>query len=388
MSTPPAPFGASLRAQFLIEEGITFLNHGSYGATPRPVLEAQDAWRRRLEAEPVRFMQRELPALLRQAAAKLAAFMGARARDMVFVENATAGANAVLRSLTLGPGDEILMTDHGYGAVRNVILHVCRLSGAKLVEVPLPVPSAGDLEIVAAVRGLLSARTKLAVFDLITSPTALVLPVAALAAAARDAGASVLIDAAHGPGQLRLDVGALGADWVVGNAHKWLFAPKGTGFLWAEEGAQRDLHPPVISHGLDKGFTAEFDWVGTRDPSAWLASGVGLDFWHQAGAERLMERNRDLAAAAADDLSLIWDSPISGPPALRAAMATIRLPERLQPAPAGLHETRAKIQDRLFHEHHIEVPIIAFKGALWLRLSAQIYNEAEDYPRLARALAE
>ncbi len=386
-------FGASLRSEFLLEDGIAFLNHGSYGATPRVVLAAQDQWRARMERQPVHFMHRVLPGALREAAGVLAAFLGVSGDDLVFVENATAGVNAVLRGATLGPGDEVLTTDHTYPAVRNVLNFVCRQSGATLVEAPVPFPLSGDDQVVASVAAALSPRTCLAVLDHVTSETATVLPIAALSALCRSRGVPVLVDGAHAPGMLDLDIAAVGADWYVGTAHKWLFAPKGCGFLWAAPARQPGLHPPVVSHGLDQGFTAEFDWVGTRDPSAWLTVGDAIAFLNglgpkgigpnKLGAAAVRAHNHDLAAEAATLLSAAWDSEAGAPAAMRGAMATLRLP-----LSGTTPEAAAHLHDRLIDEHAIEVPVLARGGCLWVRISAQVYNEIEDYTRLAQAVAK
>jgi len=217
-----AGYGRPARALFLLERDVVYLNHGGFGAAPREVLAAQDGWRARMEAQPARFMSRELPDALAAARRALAGFLGAEAADLAFVENATAGCNAVLRSCRLQPGDEVLVTDHVYPAVRNVARHVCAETGARLVEASLPAPVADPDVVTAAIAERLSAQTRLVVIDLITSATAAILPVAAIAAQARAAGARLLVDAAHGPGQIALDLPALGADWVSGNAHKWL----------------------------------------------------------------------------------------------------------------------------------------------------------------------
>jgi isopenicillin-N epimerase len=223
------------------------------------------------------------------------------------------------------------------------------------------------------------------VVDLVTSPTAALLPAAEIAALCRGAGVPLLVDAAHAPGMVPLDLPALGADWVTGNAHKWLFAPKGCAFLWARPEVQQGLHPTVISHGLDRGFTAEFDWTGTRDPSAWLSVGTGIDFWESLGGPALMARNRALADQAAALLADAWRSGIGAPASMRGAMAAVALPARLQPSIADLPAAKA-VHDRLIEAHRIEIPIMAFAGRLWARLSAQAYNEMDEYHRLAEAV--
>jgi isopenicillin-N epimerase len=376
-------YGHAARSLFLLDPEIAFLNHGSFGATPRRVMEAQDALRREMERQPVQFLTRRnsLPRL-RQAAEPLARFLAADPADLVFVENATAGVNTVLRSLRFGPGDAILATDHTYAAVRNAVRHVCERSGAHMVEAKLPFPVADPQSIVESVANALTPQVRLAVLDLITSPTALVMPIAPLIRACRKVGARVLLDAAHAPGMIDLDVPHLGADWVTGNAHKWLFAAKGAAFLWARPEAQRDLHPLVVSHGFGQGLAAEFDWIGTRDPSAWLSVPAALDFYRAAGDSEVRAHNHALALRAAAMLAERWGTAIGAPTEMTGAMATVRLPDTFRPT----REEAERVHDRLLEQYRIEVPIIPMPNALWVRISAQIYNTMEDYARLARAV--
>ena len=394
MSTPPdqgaataptAPtYGRGICHLWHLRDDATFLNHGSFGLTPKSVLAAQDAFRREMESQPVQFLHREnLAPRLRAAAAQLAAFMGARGDDLAFVDNATTGVNAVLRAFPLQAGDEVLLNDHTYPAVRNAIHYVCQRSGARPVEVPLPFPATNPDAIVAAVRERLSPRTRLAVFDHVSSATALVMPVVELAAVCRPVGAKVLIDAAHAPGMLALDLPSMGADWISGNAHKWLFAPKGCAFLWAAKAAQADMHPTVISHGFGQGFLAEFDWTGTRDPTAWLALPAALDFYRQMGDGALRARNHALACEAGRRLAAAWKTTVGAPDAMVGSMAVVRLPGNRP----GTLEAAAAVHDRLWRDHRIEVPVIPFAGTLWIRVSAQIYNEMADYERLAEVVA-
>ncbi|HXQ40134.1 MAG TPA: aminotransferase class V-fold PLP-dependent enzyme [Candidatus Udaeobacter sp.] len=373
---------AGVRNLFLLEPGIAYLNHGAFGATPREVMAASESWRRRLEAEPTRFMESERAPALRQARAEMAGFVSAALEDLVLVENATAGCNAVLRSLALKPGAEILTVDHGYPAVLKVLRHVAGLSGARLIEVVLPFPFEGPEAILEAVLAGITQRTQLVVLDLITSRSATILPVAPIIEAAHAAGARVLIDAAHAPGHIELDVPGLGADWVTGNAHKWLFAPKGTAFLWAAPAAQDGLHPTVISHGYGQGFEEEFAWTGTSDPSNWLALPTAIDFYRRMGDGAIRERNRALAAEAAALLQGELGALPAAAPNMRGAMASLALP---MADPADCRAAEA-LQGRLLDRHRIEVPIFPFAGRIWLRLSAQIYNELADYERLAQAL--
>jgi len=369
-------FGSSIRRSFLLERGTDFLNHGSFGATPRAVLAAMVRWRLRMEAHPDRFLRYERPRLLRAAAAKLARFVHAKEQDVAFVENATSGINAVVRSLEFRPGDEILTTTHVYNAVRQTIRDVCRRSGAKLVEVPIHLPVAHAEDLIRPIKKALNRRTKLVVLDHIASPTGLIFPVKRLAALARARGAKVLIDGAHAPGQLALDIPSLGVDWYAGNCHKWLFAPKGCGFLWARHSAQPGIHPTVISHGYDKGFTEEFDWTGTRDFSAWLSVPDGIKFFKKLGSQRARSYCHNLAVREARKISAAWGTELDGPPELHGTMIAIRLPDRLQ------GRDPAALMADWMNRHRIVVPTMAVGGVFWARISAQVYNTAEDYRRL------
>ncbi|MBL8706944.1 MAG: aminotransferase class V-fold PLP-dependent enzyme [Rhodospirillales bacterium] len=373
--------GKAIRDAFLLEPDFLTVNHGSFGAMPKPVRDAQDEWRRRLEAQPTRFMAVELPPLLRGAAARLAAFVGAEAQDIGFVDNATTGCNAVLRSLRLQPGDEILVLDHGYGAVRNTVRHVTERSGATMVEALIPFPRPSADAIVEAVAAKLGRKTRLVVLDHITSPSALVLPLERLVPLCQQAGAKVLVDGAHGPGMVPLDLAALNADWYTGNGHKWLCAPKGCAFLWARRDRQEDLHPVTISHGYGTGFLGEFDWAGTRDPSAYLAIDAAIDFHESLGGPALRQRNAALAAEGGMLLAQALGSELGAPPELQGSMALVRLPLKAAETPT-MDQARA-LRRRLIAEERTDVIVNAIGGAFWLRLSAAPYNEREDYQRLA-----
>ncbi|HYZ33929.1 MAG TPA: aminotransferase class V-fold PLP-dependent enzyme, partial [Crenalkalicoccus sp.] len=309
-----------------LEPGFLTVNHGSFGATPRSVLAAQRAWQARMEAQPSRFMALELPGALRGAAAVLARFLGADAEGLAFVANATEGCNAVLRSLALRPGEEVLILDQGYGAVRKTAGFVAAAAGAQLVEIALPFPRPDEAEVLAALSAAIGPRTRIAVLDHITSPSALVLPISAMVALCRARGVPVLVDGAHAPGQVPVELAALGAHWYAGNCHKWLFAPKGCAFLWAAPGRREGLHPTVISHGLGQGYLAEFDWTGTRDPSAWLAIEAALAAHARLGGAALMARNWAMALQAGAMLAARFGTELAARPEMAGAMAAVRLP--------------------------------------------------------------
>jgi isopenicillin-N epimerase len=370
-------FGRALRRKFRLESGVDFLNHGSFGAAPVEVLDAAARWREQMEANPDHFLRDVLPDALRNAARDLGRLIGADGDDLVFVDNATTAINAVLRSLDFKPGDEILINSQSYGAVRQAVRYVCERTGAKAVEPQVTIPVDGPEQLAHAI----SDRTRLVIVDHNSSPTGLVWPVEQIVAAARERAALVLVDGAHAPGQLELDVPALGADWYTGNCHKWLYAPRGCAFLWSRADRKTMVHPLAISHGYSKGFTEEFDWPGTRDFSSWLAVSAGLRFFEEAGPAAVRRYCRELAASAADKIARAWRQPLAGPPAMHASMMAIRLPEAWQHAGAT-RESARRLQSEFIDRHRIAVAIMPIDGALWARISAQIYNSPEDYHRL------
>ena len=398
-------FGRPLLGQWWLDPAIIYLNHGTVGATPRVVLEAQHAWQRRIETQPARFLFREAlhwsaadavvsassghpRSLVRAAADEVGAFVGARGEDIVF-DNASTGINAVLRSLALADGDEILILDQAYGAVAKAAGFVARHAGARVVTVALPFPVGGDAAEVAsayadAVERALGPRTRIAVIDHVASDTALVLPVAEIAARCRAHGVPVLVDGAHAPGAIALDIPGLGVDWYVGNLHKWAFVPRACGLLWAAPERQAALHPPTISWGLDTGMTSEFDWTGTRDPSAILAAPTALAFMREAlGVDAMRAWNHDLVWRMAHALAKRWGRCWTVPEAMVGCMATVPLPERLD---ARGTDAMPRLKDWLLRERGIEAQVLALHGRAHVRLAAQVYNDESDYERLAQAI--
>jgi isopenicillin-N epimerase len=379
--------GKAVRHEWALDPDFLSVNHGSFGATPRVVLAAQRGWQQRLEAQPSRFMRAVLPEALRHAADRLGALIGADGKDIGFVDNATTGCNAVLRSLHLMPDDQVVVLSHGYGAVRNTVRYLCERVGARMVEAAVPFPHPDADAIIANIAAALTPRTKLAVVDHITSGSALVLPLQHIIAVCHAAGVPVLVDGAHGPAQVPLDMRALGADWYAGNCHKWLCAPKGSAFLYARADRQDDLHPVTISHGLGKGYLEEFDWTGTRDPSAWLATEVAIDLHARLGGEALMAPNIALAVDATSLLARRLDTEPGASGAMAGCMGVVRLPL----TGAATAERSSDLRTRLLAAG-TDAPTHVHGGAIWLRLSAAAYNDIEDYQRLAdivvRLLAE
>ncbi len=386
------PFGRAMHVHWGLDPDTSYLNHGTVGATPLRVLAAQQAIRDAIEWQPSRFLLRELAEIaveprdsasrMRIAAAAVARFIGAQRADLVFVDNVTSGINAVLRSLEFETGDEILVSDLGYGAITNAASYVARRSGATVRTVALPLPAAGADAIAQAYAAALGPHTKLAIVDHITSESALILPVQDIAARCHARGVPVLVDGAHAPGAIALDVPALGADWYAANLHKWAYSPRSCGFLWAAPERQAELHPPVISWGLDQGWTAEFDWTGTRDPSPYLAAPDGIALQREFGLEALRAYNHDLAWAAARMLSARFETELGTPESMIGTMATVALPQSLGTA----REHAVALRNALLLEDRIEVQMHAARGRLWARVSAQIYNEMAEYERLAEAI--
>jgi isopenicillin-N epimerase len=371
-------FGHPTAALFGLDPAIRYLNHGGYGAAPLAVLAVQDAWRRTIEANPTRYLVvDQLGPRLRQVAEAVARRLGGEGQDWTFVANATDGANAVMGSLRLAPGDEILLTDHGYNALRQTALHVAARAGAEVRTVSLPWPDASADAILAAITLALRPRTRLLVIDHISSPTSLVLPVARIAAAARAAGVPLLVDGAHVPGHLALDVPSLGADWYIGNLHKWAFVPRGCGVLWSRRALQAELHPTVISHGYGQCYTTEFDWQGTRDFSGVLSVPAAFDFADRLGGfDAIAAYNHALVANFAERLHAMLGTNQSTPAGLRGFSTTVALPARLAATP----ETARALRQRLFERHGVVAPIFPLAGRLWLRVQAQVYLEADDLP--------
>lgn len=374
--------GHAALKDFALDPAILHLNNGSYGATPRAVLAEQELWRVRMEKNPVRFLTDDLPGRLRAGAAEVALRFGGDADGWVFVENATSAVNGVLNSLRLRAGDVLVTTSHAYGAVLKAMRRRAGETGAEVRIAFIPPIVESEDQIVEAIENSLCERTRLLIADHITSPTAIVFPVARIVASARAKNVPILIDAAHVPGQLTLDAPTLGADWYTGNAHKWLFAPKGCGLLWTAPARRNETHPAVTSHGWGSGYAAEFDWIGTRDPSSWLCFGAAAKAHDGFGGAALMARNIALARDAGSILAASMHTPRTAPSTMQCAMTALRLASR------GTPEEALKLRRRLAREHNIEVPVFVFEDALWLRVSVQIYNERGDYERLASALSK
>ena len=386
-------FGRAMLSHWLLDPEYTYLNHGTVGAPPRRVLQKQQALRDEIERQPSRFMLRELngqqPApwrrqsRLREAIEPVAAFLGSKPDDLVFVPNVTTGLNAVIQSFPLGPGDEVVITNLAYGAITLAAAAATNESGATLRTVEMPHPLHDSHAVVDAVVVALTDRTKLVIIDHITAQTALVLPIARVAEECRRRGVAVLVDGAHAPGAIALDIPSLGVDWYSANLHKWAHAPRSCGVLWAAPARQASLHHPVTSWGRNTGFHGEFEHVATSDPTAYLAAPEGIALLREWDFPAVLSYMHRLAWDAAGLLTERWKTPLDTPREMVAAMATVPLPH----AAGATAEDASRLRLALLVDDKIEVPIHAGQGRLWVRVSAQVYNDLSDVERLAVAVA-
>lgn len=385
---------SELEAHWTLDPAIDFLNHGSFGACPRPVLEAQSELRARMERQPVQFLARDLEGLLDEARAALARFVGADADDLVLVPNATTGVNTIVRSLALSAGDELLTTDHAYNACRNA-LRWHEPAGVRVVTAPVPWPIEGPQQVVESVMKAVTARTRLVLLDHVTSPTGLIFPVEELVRRLADRGIDVLVDGAHAPGMLPLDLRALGAAYYTGNCHKWMCTPKGSAFLHVRRDRQDRVQPLAHGHGLSStrsdrsAFRRRMDFSGTDDATPFLCIPAALRFFDQllpGGLLEAMRRNHALAVRAREALCGALRVRPPAPESMLGSLASVPLPGQPPPMPpdGGFWHP---LQRRLLEEHRIEAPVMCLGDRQLVRVSAQLYNHLRQYQRLARALA-
>jgi isopenicillin-N epimerase len=360
-----------VRSEFLLDPDVVFLNHGSFGACPRPVFERYQALQRELERRPIEFLDRQLPERLAEARAALAAYVGAAPNDLVFVPNATSAVNAAARSLELGPDDEVLSTNLEYGANDLLFEHL----PARYVRADIPLPLPTDDELVDLLFAQASERTRVVFISHLTSETAVILPVRKICERARSLGILTLIDGAHAPGHVDLDLEELGADVYAGNCHKWLCAPKGAGFLHVHAELQERVHPLITGWGFapDGTFLTRHERQGTRDPSAYLSVPAAIE-WQEthdtraAGHALAVEAQRRLSA-------LTGHAPLSDPDRIG----------RMVSVPVAVHDPDA-VQRALYSQHRVEVPVFARKTRPLLRASFAAYNDESDLDSLLTAL--
>jgi isopenicillin-N epimerase len=376
----------SLKDDFLLDPNIIFLNHGSFGAAPKLVFEAYQAWQRRLERQPVLFLGRELDGLLRESRLGLGQYLNTDADDLVYIPNATHGVNIIARSLQLKPGDEILSTDHEYGACDYTWEFICARRGARYLRQAIPVPVSSEEEIVQQFWAGITARTKAIYLSHITSPTALLLPVAKICQLAREAGILTIIDAAHSPGQIAVDLRALGADMVFGNCHKWMLGVKGAGFLFVRPELQALIEPLIVSWGYHataetttgSHFVDRLQWTGTKDPTPALAVPTAIQFMREHDWDTVRYRCHQLLREAIEricDLTgLVPIYPLDS--GFFNQMGVAPLP------PCDL----VALKRRLYDEFNIEVPVFPWQDRQFVRISIQGYNTQDDVDVLVKAL--
>jgi len=388
--------GNPLAQHWTLDPRIDFLNHGSFGACPKPVLEAQTELRARMERQPLQFLARDLEGLLDEARGDLARFIWADPDDLAFVPNATSGVNTVIRSLELEPGDELLTTDHAYNACRNALRWQER-RGAKVVVAAVPWPIAGPSQVVDAVLGAVTARTRLALLDHVTSPTGIIFPVEEIVGRLQERGIDSLIDGAHAPGMMPLDLRGIGAAYFTGNCHKWLCAPKGAAFLYVRRDRQQRIRPLTISHGANAArtersrFRLEFDWTGTDDPTPFLCIPHALRFLGSlfpGGWPDLIERNHALAVRGRKLLCEALRVEAPAPEEMLGSLASVPLPDAKGKMPLARGVFWHPLQRALLERHDIEVPVMPFPALprQLIRISAQAYNSEDQFARLATAL--
>ncbi|MCA9824339.1 MAG: aminotransferase class V-fold PLP-dependent enzyme [Dehalococcoidia bacterium] len=381
-----------------LDPHVAFLNHGSFGATPRAVLQQQAEFRARMERQPVQFLGRDLRPLLRHARVDLASFVGCEAEDVVFATNATTGVNTVLRWLKLEPGDELLTTNHAYGACKNALDATAAWTGAKVVVASVPFPLESEQDIIAPILAAVTPRTKLAMLDHVTSPTALVFPVTHLVNELAERGIETLVDGAHVPGMLNLDIAAVGPAWYAGNCHKWMCGPKGAGFLYVRRDLQASVHPLVVSHGATQPldgvsrFQKEFEWAGTQDYSPWLCLPESLRTVGNmvpGGWEEVRQRNHALAVEAQAILCDGLGVPVPCPPEMLGSMAAIPMPAATRGSPAYGWDREAWQQALIGRGYEVPVTEWPPQSGRWsVRVSCQLYNSRDQYERLVEVLQE
>ncbi len=386
-----------LRQHWGLAEGTIQLNHGSFGACPLEILKLQAELRRQMEAEPVQFLWRRYEERLEPSRELVADFVGARPKDLAFVTNATAGVNAVLHSLELRPGDELLTTSHDYNACRNVLLENARRTGAKVVVAAIPFPLSSPEPAISAILEAVTSQTRLVMVDHVTSPTALVLPIERIIRELDARGIDTLVDGAHAPGMVPVVLSALRPAYYTANLHKWVCAPKGAAFLWVREDKQAPIRPAHVSHGPNTpraGYAAFqdcFDWTGTFDPTPWFCAGATIRWMERllpGGWEAIRQRNHALVTKARNLLCQRLHAEPPCPDNMLGSMASLALPSSFQGKPrVGRIDAE---QLALYDRFRVEVPFLRFGSppVRHFRISAQLYNSLEDYERLAEGLQQ
>ena len=379
------------KSQWSIPDDVTYLNHGSFGPSPRSVQDVRNQWSARLESQPMDFFVRQMEGHLQAARQRLGEFIGAAEDDLVFVDNATYGMNIVAANVDLQPNDEVLVTDHEYGAVLRIWRRVCRQAGAKLVVQKLPQVHVSPAETADEFLKGVTGNTRLIVVSHVTSPTAIILPLKQICHRARELGIPVCVDGPHAVAMIPLNLRALGCDYYTASCHKWLSAPFGSGFLYVARKHQQSLDPPIMSWGGSiSGQTAnwkdEFNWSGTRDPAGFLAVPAAIGFLETAGIDKFRRSTHDLAQYARSQITAMTGMAPSVPDSddWYGSMITLPIPVSGDDPPKD--GQRDPLQDALWQQHKIEIPIIHWHGKRFIRVSCHLYNNRNDIDHLVDAL--
>ncbi|RZD33883.1 MAG: aminotransferase [Methanobacteriota archaeon] len=392
---PSLPSRSKLSKHWILDPNITFLNHGSFGACPKLILDEQTKLRTCLESDPVTFMESTARELWAESLVRLSKFINADSEGMTFVTNATSGVNTVLKSLDLKPNDEIIVLDHSYQACWNAVDFITKKTGAKTVVAPIPFPIDSNEQIIEGILQNVTERTRLALIDTVTSPTGLRLPFEELVSELQSRNVDVLLDAAHGPGIVTLDIKKLDPAYVTGNAHKGLCTPKGSAFLYIREDRRNRIRPLSVSHGASvsgtdqERFRFEFDWTGTQDPTAWLCIPSAINHigsMLSGGWPAIMDYNTNLAIQGRNLLLEALGTPKPSPDSMIVGLAAVLLPG------SGVLTTSALEPDPLhtllFEKYRIQVPVFGWPhhNKRYLRIASYLYNSLEEYEYLAEAL--
>ena len=379
-------FGKELKKLWMLRDDVVFLNNGSFGAAPISVIQYAQSIQEELERQPVEFFLENYYLELRKSAGRLANFINADSEGIGFVDNATSGVNAVMRSLAhkLTSDDEVLLTTQSYPAVKAICYYLRDTVGIKVREIDLPFPCSDSQQIIDTYNNEINPNTKIVIVDHILYTSGIVTPVKELVSLIKSKGAWVLVDGAHAPGMIPLDLEEIDADWYTGNCHKWLFAPKGCAFLWTAEQHRAYTKPNVISFYLDQGYTKEFDWTGTRNPAPYLALKESIKFHKSLDSELLMSHNHDLAVQARKLVAERLGLDLPCPDDMVSSLAALQFTGQYELT----KESSYKLRNEFYHKYKIEMPFMEFNGKMWFRFTAQVFNDISEYEYLAESMRD
>jgi len=375
----PPPLGHAMLPYFMLADGFINFNHGSFGSTPRSVIEKQQEYVRMMEAYPDMWFRQQYRAIIEQVRAQMSAYVNADEAELVLVENASSGVNSVLRALNLQQGDTVITLSTAYSMVTNTLTYLTQREGINVIQVPITFPTSADA-IIQAVKDSIpnNHNIKLAVFDHISSAPSVLIPIQQLVEVAHSANIPVLIDGAHALGSITIDIKAIGADYYVANAHKWLYSPKGTAFLWVSRSLQSVITPTVISsenrYGITP-FSDKYEYTGTRDYTAFCSISAAFEFRNWIGEERIKAYIHDLIVAAGNELATLWETEVLTDDSLVGPMVNVRLPTYN----ASLANN---LTNDLFEQYKMYIVVIPLKGGFWTRLSGQVYLELNDFIKM------